>query len=589
MINPTSSFVEASLIMAAKEEVNEGEMPSINKSSFDVEKFCQRHLVCRQCNEIYTDPVTLPCLHTYCSKCLIARADERRKREKENSAAAGQGEGDSLTLSIARSYIMIPEKKRKGPGAKKGQRESGGGLENSREQQGERQVNGRENGEGESDEEGASLEVEESHIVVYGNEDLSCPHDCDAGVQIGDDVQQLVNRPLSNIIQAAKLKEKLPQGEIKCGNCEVNTAYWICNDPKCGNMPLCERCYEQHGIDKRSKHHQVVKIDPEKDCWRILNRHTWYCSKHPDYLVDMYCPHHDKVICHKCCTIDHHSSKCKVKDVDEFYTNTFDERLERVRNVEELNDRFKAALHIGETIKRSLDTKRDNAIKVVNDRYQHLIDQLTNERDEVIAKANSICDLKKKEIDDHQETLKRVTETLEESLSFVKDYSEIANPTEFMFLKTQLNQRLDDLHEHYSKFNLSPADDDELTLKLSKKETLPPIGEVSSTPCVKNFTAVTQPQTMNTITVECRDIAGHRVSLKPLPELKAFVTTHNESVADGIKCDVKPDRTNGRYIITVPQIHACEYQIHIYEPKKYPHKQYYIKGGPIQVPDRDSA
>ena len=568
----------------------------INRSTFDVQKFCQKHVVCKQCNKVCVDPVMLPCLHTYCSLCLSAqRRNEDSREERKEVEKGAAGEGDAGGGVLQEEQIEVHNE----ANGEEGNRQHNEEQEIEVIQRNEDQIIARDNEEeveiqtqcSENDDSDNEVRDKEADVqgkgescvphIVYGNENLSCPHDCarNAGVQ--------VNQPLSNIIQAAKLKEKLPQGEIKCENCEINTAYWICNDQKCGNMPLCERCYEQHGIDKRSKHHQVVKIDPEKDCWRILNRHTWYCSKHPDYLVDMYCPRHDKVVCHKCCTIDHHSSKCKVKDVDEFYANSFDERLERLQKVEELNDRFKAALHSGEIIKRSLDTKRDNAIQVVNDRYQHLIDQLTNERDEAIAKANSICDLKKKEIDDHQETLKRVTETLEESLSFIKDYSEIANPTEYMFLKTQLNQRLDDLHKRYSKFDLLPADDDELSLKLSN-EDLPCImlGEVYSTPCVKMFKR-DHHQKLNAstvITVECRDISGGHVSLRVLPELKAVVTTRNGSIADGIDCEVKPDRSNGRYKISVPPFtKKCERTIHIFQPRPYPHNQYYIQDGPFHV------
>ena len=583
--------------MAEEEEYNlEHESEErVSRSTIDVEGFCHEHIVCKRCNNVCVDPVVLKCLHTYCLKCLPkGQNDNEEEEEQDGEGEGGEGEGEEGEgggeegeegEGGVRVVEVVLEEDDGQADSGEGQAQQRQGISRDDEEAEIQSHHSDDDDDVRKKEASVSEEEEEESCVphiVYGNENLSCPHDCarDAGVQ--------VNQPLSNIIQAAKLKEKLPQGEIKCENCEINTAYWICNDPKCGNMPLCERCYEQHGIDKRSKHHQVVKIDPEKDCWRILNRHTWYCSKHPDYLVDMYCPHHDKVICHKCCTIDHHSSKCKVKDVDEFYTNTFDERLERVRNVEELNDRFKAALHIGETIKRSLDTKRDNAIKVVNDRYQHLIDQLTNERDEAIAKANSICDLKKKEIDDHQETLKRVTETLEESLSFVKDYAEIASKTEFMFLKTQLNQRLDDLHERYSKFDLSPADDDEVSYR-SSNETLPPImlGEVFSTPCVKKFVVKEQVEKLDAnivITVECRDIADGHVSLRVLPELRAVVTKPGGSVSDGRACEVKCDRSNGRYAIVVPPSRDRKV-VHIYHPRPYPHNQYYIKGGPINLGD----
>ena len=557
----------------------------MNRSSLDVQEFCQQHAVCKQCNKVCVDPVMLPCLHTYCLVCLSAQRRNEDSREEEQEEKGATGEGDAGGGVLQEEQIEVHNEANREEGfwqheLSDEEQEVKVVQENedlAREDEGED-----DNQSDDSDDEMGDKEADvqgkgESCVphIVYGNENLSCPHDCahDAGVQ--------VNQPLSNIIHAAKLKEKLPQGQVKCGNCEKDTAKWICNDPKCRNMPLCEICYQAHIRSIQTRDHQVVEIDPEKDWWRSVNRRTWYCSKHPGQIVDMYCSYHDSVVCQKCCIIEHRGSECRVNDVDEFYTNTFDDRLERLQNVEELNDRFKAALHSGETIKRSLDLKRDDVIKVVNDRYQRLIDQLTKERDEAIAKANSICDLKKKEIDDHQETLKRVTETLEESLSFVKDYSEIANPTEYMFLKTQLNQRLDDLHEGYSKFDLLPADDDELFVKLSN-EDLPRImlGEVYSTPCVKMFKLVKR-TAAKVIRVTCCNISGGRVSQPLLPELKAVITTQNGCIADGIACRVKPNYKKGRYKIFIPSVtKECEHMIHIFHPRPYPHKQHYIQGGP---------
>ena len=569
--------------MAEKEEydLEQESEERINRSTIDVEGFCHEHIVCKRCNNVCVDPVVLKCLHTYCLKCLPKGQNDNEEEEEQDGGGEGEGEGGGEEGEEGEGGVRVVEVVLE---EDDGQADSGEGQAQQRQgisrddEEAEIQSHHSDDDNDVRKKEASVPEEEEScvpHSIVYGNEDLSCPHDCahDAGVQ--------VNQPLSNIIRAAKLKEKLPQGQVKCGNCEEDTAKWICNDPKCGNMPLCEICYRAHIRSKQARDHQVVEVDPEKDWWRNLNRHTWHCSKHPDYLVDMYCPHHDIVMCHKCCTIEHRGSSCTVSDVHESYNGTLDDRLERLQKVEKLNDRFKAALRSGETIKRNLDTKRDDAIKVVNDRYQCLMEQLTNERDEAIAKANSICDLKKKEIDDHQETLKRVTETLEESLSFVKDYSEIANPTEYMFLKTQLNQRLDDLHEHYSKFDLSPADDDGLLLKLSNEDLPPMLGEVYSTPCVKMFKYDCH-QDSAVIIVKCYDISGGHVSLHVLPELKAVITTRNGSIADGIKCKVKPDRNKGQYKIFVSSFQG-EGTLHTFQPRPYPHNQYYIQGGPLHV------
>ena len=109
----------------------------------------------------------------------------------------------------------------------------------------------------------------------------------------------------------------------------------------------------------------------------------------------MYCAAHYELMCHKCCTIYHRSIDCLVSDVDKCYSYAFEESIEELQKVERLNENFKTAVQRGEDRKISLETKRDDAINALNDRHQQLVQQLTNERDEAIAKANLICDLKK--------------------------------------------------------------------------------------------------------------------------------------------------------------------------------------------------
>ena len=588
--------------MAEEEEYNlEHESEErVSRSTIDVEGFCHEHIVCKRCNNVCVDPVVLKCLHTYCLKCLPkGQNDNEEEEEQDGEGEGGEGEGEEGEGG--------GEEGEEGEGGVRvvevvleeddGQADSGEGQAQQRQgisrndEEAEIQSDDDHDDKDYVDVRKKEASVQEESCVphiVYGNENLSCPHDCDVGVQIGDDIQQLVNRPLSNIIQAAKLKEKLLQGEIQCKSCEKDVARWICNDPKCSNKPLCEFCYQAHIRLVETCNHEVVEIDPEKDWWRIVHRHTWYCSEHPEHLVDMYCATDDEVMCLRCCVKDHHKNECNVSDVENLYDYTVAATIDGIEKVEELNDVFKAAIRMGESVKSSLDAKCKNVIEALEDDYQRIIQQLTNERDQAIIVTQLICDLKKEEIDDHQKTLKRVTETLEESLSFVKDYAEIASKTEFMFLKTQLNQRLDDLHERYSKFDLSPADDDKVSYR-SSNETLPPImlGEVFSTPCVKKFVVKEQVEKLDAnivITVECRDIADGHVSLRVLPELRAVVTKPGGSVSDGLACEVKCDRSNGRYAIVVPPSRDRKV-VHIYHPRPYPHNQYYIKGGPISLDD----
>ncbi|XP_019853804.1 PREDICTED: uncharacterized protein LOC109583076 [Amphimedon queenslandica] len=245
--------------MAALEEpAIEREESSINKSSFDVETFCQRHLKCKECNKSYVDPIMLSCLHTYCPDCFIQKAAEK-KRKREESAIARESQSVSTE-----SYVVVQS-----------QRE---GEERAGEEEGEDEEEGMVS-EDENQEEGereAGAQEDEERFVPHKKENLTAPHDCDSG----DDVQGLVNRPLSNIIHAAKLKEKLPQGKMECQKCKKDIAKWICNNKECGNIPLCDFCREAHRRQEDTEDHQVNKIDPEKDWWKGMNRQTWPCSKH---------------------------------------------------------------------------------------------------------------------------------------------------------------------------------------------------------------------------------------------------------------------------------------------------------------------
>ena len=547
-------------MMALEEQDNEREGPSINRSSFDVENFCQRHLKCKECSKSYVDPIMLSCLHTYCPDCLKKRAAEKKRREPEERAAGGEED----------------EEDREGNNGEEGM----GQIEEEEEEE-----------EGEAD----AQEVEDSYVpnihIVYGNENLTAPHDCDAGIEIGDgdDVQDPVSRPLSNIINAAKLKEKLPQGKMECRKCKKDIAKWICSNKECSNIPLCDLCHESHKREQDTEDHEVIKVDPEKDWWKGMNRQTWHCSEHPKFLVDMYCFTHDTTMCLKCCPIYHNSPNCRNVDVHKCYSRIYNKSREEQQKVEMLKDTYKDAENRGENVKRSLETKRDDVIAALNERYDQLVQQLTVERDEAIEKANLICDLKKKEIDDHQAVLKRVTETLEDSLEFIKDFSNIANPAEFMFLKFQLTQRLDYLHDRYSKFDLSPADDDELYLEPSNDD-LPAniLGIVRSTPCVKKFEIKNTLQKSDGglyITIERRDIAGSHVpvSMPLIPNLKAVVTPENGEIGDGVTCEVRFNRGNGCYLVSVPASEdGGNKNVHIYQHKPYPHKQYYIRGGPFK-------
>ena len=158
----------------------------------------------------------------------------------------------------------------------------------------------------------------------------------------------------------------------------------------------------------------------------------------------------------------------------------------------------------------------------------------------------------------------------------------------------QLKTRLEYLLDHYGLFDCSPTDDDELCLKISNAPLSPVmIGEVYSSACVKKFALLQYDQLLLAekkykFIVECREIAGTHISYRQLPELEALITLADEDELPdrhAIACKVTSNRSNGRYTVTIePGLYQLgEQRVHIYQPRPYPCKQYYVQNCPLEV------
>jgi len=62
-------------------------------------------LTCMVCADLFTTPKTLPCLHTFCEKCLIA-AEEARKKMTRIEGASTCGE-DAIMCPACRAVTTI--------------------------------------------------------------------------------------------------------------------------------------------------------------------------------------------------------------------------------------------------------------------------------------------------------------------------------------------------------------------------------------------------------------------------------------------------------------------------------------------------
>lgn len=635
---------------------------------FDIDDFCEAHLICQQCNKRYKDPVTLPCLHSFCNECLkqciqkqmaspTAGSPHGQPLEEGNVPQAEvrdevpqlrpqQGEIPAQIEVQAQIEIQIEESQEDVPSLPDPPPHLSPHIDGSplridtieqptvvinqsrtlsqlidgndeRELYREPELIGDQQEDEDSEEEevkekevvkndSRSIHSEmenEEHILPHvqdlqqPNENFTCHNGCSVTLQV--DHLPPVNQSLCNLVHAAQLKEELPRGQVICQECVDNIAAdWICNDKECGNKPLCNDCCRHHKKRRETTAHNVIQVDPGKeDWWKNLNRLTWFCPKHKEKPVNVYCVTHKHMICERCCLLADHAN-CTREDVEIVYDNEYEELQTKLQQLERLKTSFENAMEASESVIKKLGAKRDITIKALEVRCDHFVKPLIAERNRLIEKTKLICELKTKEIIEHQETLKRVINTLTDSLKFMNDYSQEAIPSEFMFLKPQLDQRVVDLFERCNNFDLSPADNDEILYKPNDVSLSPfMLGDVYSTACAKEF-ALLKPcfpqdqllmaDTTYKFSLQCRDIVKTHVSHRVMPEIEAYVSPscigldHNSRHC--IKCEVEPHRGQGNYTITVPPIQiAGQHDIHIYCPRPYPQKQYYVRRCPLSV------
>ena len=356
---------------------------------------------------------------------------------------------------------------------------------------------------------------------------------------------------------------------------------------------------------------------PQDPWWKNLDRSNWTCHVHPKELVDMYCKTHDIVTCFKCCLINHRY--CDFNDVDKYHDDCIGPMQVKLSEVKDLKKPFERAVHISESLTESLEFKKDKRIEEITARYNQLIDQITAHRNDLIDKTRNICNLKKRDIQKHREFLENVLGNINRSTEFIDDVVDTFIPAEFMFIKTQIENRMDELLDKYIDCDCQPSDNDEIFFRMNVNDVPQSlIGSVYSTPYVKHFKIgdnfpennYFEAATTYSFTIQSCDIAETRVSSNRPLKLKALISQvdddrlhppppgannhqanfHDDAASqiselslpdNGIHCSIRPsNRRDGTYTVMMYVPLPGRHRLFIYWPRPYPHRQYYIQDCP---------
>ena len=540
------------------------------------------YITCPGCGQDLKVPIILPCLHNFCMECLRREHELQRQEQEERRQEEAQ-------VDRNRDVINEPDKQL-----------------NLSSNEGDRNEHRNSN---------ESIEVGRRTVMLTINEDplpasnitdsnfFCCPLCRSVMTNVAlDDMDDLgnliINAPLQNIERTISLKKDLPQGLVKC-DCG-NVAVGVCYNKNCSNRPFCGDCLKYHLRDK--KMHAIAFPDDgesessgdsgqsiggshghEKMSWKDLKQSDILCEEEDHgYCKNLYCVDHDEVICRACTWVNSSHRGCnRIERTQDVYDDWIRVTNEKLDVVEEINSHFKAAIITMQEMKRALADKVKMVTESINNTCKNLKQKLENQKDELLSQCDVLLNHKTHELDQHLELLNRVSATFKRHIDTVDWLKNMTIKSEFMILKTQINQRSDELVSTYSNYQCDPIEDDciffeeNTTFNISNA-----IGQVYSTPSVKNFTLspLTSPvaHQPSYFAVVTHDALSNKIISHNLPELCATIRHVNEDrIETGF---VKKDRKSGQYHIAVIPSRSGQHELCVYQPLRRPFDRCYVGG-----------
>ena len=135
-----------------------------------------------------------------------------------------------------------------------------------------------------------------------------------------DGFMELKSFFLSTPLEQAEKGEFL--NSLLCGECEVEKPSWRCVQCDIDCSLLCNNCANNHKELKAFRKHDLIALDDmfednkEPNLQMALDSNSNFpCSKHPSYIIEVYCKSCDAIACINCAIFDHKVLEASLFDI----------------------------------------------------------------------------------------------------------------------------------------------------------------------------------------------------------------------------------------------------------------------------------
>ena len=463
-------------------------------------------LTCSLCNELFREPKTLSCLHTFCEECL---SNHITKRVVDTDPQAGDSR-EKVPCPLCQNVQELPE----------------ADVKHVKTNHGYKNM--------------------VSHLSIEEGARTACSSESDRAVR-----------------ECQGCKEK-PAAVTFCSTCNQHLCTSCTTAHKTLNIFATHEVLTREEISSSSKEGGQIVTHHTWKC----SKHDDLNPDSPLTDVCLYCKTCDELICNRCGIIEPHGNHEKheaPKIIDKpGYKPKIQQHEAEVKQVQEMFATFITEM---ESLQKSLEGNREKAKMEINEKVQALHAKLNEEKEALLKKVDQIFERKNERLIKQLQKLREIEKEMAESRKFVNDILTFGIPEEVLFLMTQMITRMKQLHNTYNPYPRIPQENDIVMFKENMALDLTgAIGTVSADPFPPAFTADTLSKTHfiqdeeASITVTCRDIAGTPHPIKH--DLKVEMSP--EANGDVIRGEVRERNVEtGEYIIVLKPLTHGKHELKI--------------------------
>ena len=286
---------------------------------------------------------------------------------------------------------------------------------------------------------------------------VECPQ-CRSVVAIaGNDPSSLPSVFFINgLIEVCEILKKAKSNKITCQNCSESKATSFCHT--C-SMFICVNCTSAHSKMKVFEGHKTVPIYEMKERSLIQlptkKPPTSTCKKHEEEMK-LYCFECEQLICRDCTLIDHANHKF---DFVKCVTDAFrDEVLSSLACLRDTHISVTTAIERVEGTKKEIKDQGSDIATTITQSFKELRDILNSHEHVLLQQAQDVMGKKVSALDKQLEDLQVVLVSLDSLMGFMEQMVKNASDEEFISMKQQVTNRVQEVSEKYKCLELAPTE-----------------------------------------------------------------------------------------------------------------------------------